>query len=223
VPAELALHGGLRHLALFELDQGLGELGHVAAGVGPVQVAAAGAGPGVLGLLLGDVLELRALLDRGDDGLGLVLLGDQDVAGLVFLAGVGGHELVVFGLDLGVGHGVVLLEVDEQLADQDGLARQFHLGLVVSRAFQAALLRLLHEDLAGDHFFLDLVFHLGGDGPAGALHLLLQGLGALLGDGLAIDDGDVLRGNGQGHRAQHGSGHEAGQELFLHWESTGRK
>jgi hypothetical protein len=127
-----------------------------------------------------------------------------------------GHELVVFGLDFSVGHGVVLLVVGEQFADQDGLAGQFHLRFVVGRSFQAALLGFLHEDFAGDHFFLDLTFHFRGDGAAGALYLLAQNFGALFGHGLAIHDGKVLGGYGQGHRAQHGSGHEAGQELFLH-------
>ena len=65
-------------------------------------------------------------------------------------------ELVVLGLDLGVGDRVLLLVVGEQLADQDGLARELHLRLVVGRGGQAALLGFLHEHLA-QH---DLVAHL---------------------------------------------------------------
>jgi hypothetical protein len=156
VVAELRLHRLLRGLALLQLDHRLGELGHVAGRVGPVEVAAVGARSRVLGLLLGDVLELLALLQVGDDLLGLVFLLHQDVARLVFLAAVGRHELVVLGLDLGVGHRVLLLVVGEQLADQDGLAGQFHLRLEVVAGVQAALLRFLHEDLAGDHFVLEL-------------------------------------------------------------------
>src|SRR5256885_17044252 len=78
------------------------------------------------------------------------LFRSQDVAGLVFLAAVGSDGLVVLGLGFGVGHGVLLLEVLEQRADQDGLAGQFHLLLVGFAVGQAALVGFLHEDLAGD-------------------------------------------------------------------------
>ena len=219
VPAKLALHRGLGHLALAELDQGFREFAHIAGGVGPVQIAALGARAWVFGLLLGDIFKLGTLFDGCNDGFGIRFLVHQDVAGLVFLAAVVGHELVVLGLDFSVGHGVVLLVVGEQFADQDGLAGQLHLRFVVGRSFEAALLGFLQEDFAGDHFFLDLTFHFRGDGAAGPLYLLAQNFGALFGHGLAIHDGKVLGGYGQGHRAQHGSGHEAGQELFLHAES----
>jgi hypothetical protein len=119
--------------------------------------------------------------------------------------------------------GLLLLEVGEQLADQDGLAGQFHLALEVGRGFQAALLGFLHEDFAGDDFFLDLTFHLGGERTAGALHLLLELFDALGRNGLAVHDGKVLGMHGQGHGAQQGSGHEAGQELFLHSSSVKEK
>src|SRR5690606_37033508 len=145
-----------------------------AGGVGPVQIATLGARAWILGLLLGDVFELGALLDGRDDGLGVGFLLHQDVAGLVFLAAVGCDELVVFGLDLGVGHGIVLLVVREQLADQDGLAGKLHLGLVVRGAFQAALLGFLHEDFTRDDLFLDLAFDVRRHRPAGAFHLLLE-------------------------------------------------
>jgi hypothetical protein len=109
-------------LALVELDHRFGELGDEAAGRGPIQVATVGGRTGVLALLLGDVFELAALLQVGDDFLGLVFGLDQDVADLVFLAAVGRGELVVLGLDLRVGDGVILGVVREELADQDRLA-----------------------------------------------------------------------------------------------------
>lgn len=110
VPAELALHRRVGGLALVELDQGFGEFLHVAAGVGPIQIATLGARTRILGLLLGDVFELRTLLQAGDDVLGFAFLLDQDMAGLVLLATVGGGELVVLSLDFLVGDGVLLLK-----------------------------------------------------------------------------------------------------------------
>ena len=106
------------------------------------------AGARVLRVLLGQVLELGAALDLRDQRLGLVFVLDQDVARAVFGAGGLGLELVVLGLGLGVGDRVLLLEVLEQLADQDALARQFHLRAVVGRGGDALLLGLLREDLA---------------------------------------------------------------------------
>ena len=70
------------------------------------------------------------------------------MAGAVLGAARLGLELVVLGLYLGIGDRVLGLVVGEQLADQDGLARQFHLGLVVGIGGQAALLGLLHEHFA---------------------------------------------------------------------------
>ena len=77
----------------------------------------------------------------------------------------------------------------------------------------------LHEDFTGNDFFLDLAFDVGRHGAARAFDLLLERFDALLWNCLAVNNGDILGGNGQGQRAQHGSGNEAGQELFLHAES----
>jgi hypothetical protein len=111
-----------------------------------------GAGAGVFGQLLGQIFKLFALLELGNDVLGLVFLFHQDVAGLVFLATVGGGELVVFSLDFLVGDGVLLLEVGEQFADQDALAGQFDLVLVVFGHIQTTYLGFLQEDFAGNDF-----------------------------------------------------------------------
>ncbi len=219
VPAELALHRGLGELAFFQLDHGLRELGHVAGCGRPVQVTAVGAGARVLGLLLGDVLELGALLEVGDDGLGLVFLLDQDVARLVFLARAGGGELVVLGLDLGVGHGVLLLVVREEGADHDGLAGQLHLVLELGAVGHALLLRFLHEDLAQHDFFLDLGTDGVVDRTAAGLDLLHQGIHARGGHGFAVDDGHVLRGRpgGGGHQDRRGQCREGD---FHGWKSS---
>ena len=52
VVAELALDGGVGHLAFVQLDHGARELGHVAVGRSPVQVAAVGARAGVFGVTI---------------------------------------------------------------------------------------------------------------------------------------------------------------------------
>ncbi len=205
VVAELGLHRRSGGLALVQFGHGFRELRHVAAGIGPVQIAAVGARARVLGLLLGDFVELAALVQAGNDRLGLFFLFHKDMACLVFLAAVGGLELVVLGLDLGVGDRIGFLVIGKQLADQQGLARQLHLALEVIRRVQAALLRFLHEDFACDHFVLDLPFHLRRDRAARFGNLRRQRVGAGLRDGLAVDDGEVLRGRRQGD-GEHGCG-----------------
>jgi hypothetical protein len=70
--------------------------------IGPAEVAATILGSGILGFL-GQVLDLFALLQFGDDGLGLVFGFDQDVARLVFLVAELGRDFGVFLLDLLVG------------------------------------------------------------------------------------------------------------------------
>ena len=166
VVAKLGLHRHFGGFALAQRHQRFGKLLHVAAGVGPIERAAIGTGARVFGRLLGDFFKLAALLELGNDGLGLVFLFHQDVARLVFLAAVGGGKAIVFGLDVGVGHGVLFLEVTKQFADQNRLACQFDLALEVFGGVQAARLGFLHEDFAGNHFVLDLAFHFRGNGAA---------------------------------------------------------
>ena len=124
------------------------------------------------------------------------------MAGFEFLAGVLGGELVVFGLDFFVGDGVLLLEVTEQFADQDGLAGQFNLGFEVFGGVQATHLGFLHENLAGDDFVLELALHFRRHGPPGALDLLSQRVHARLRNGFSIHDSHVLG---------HGGGRQGGQ------------
>src|SRR5581483_11455938 len=102
----------------------------------PVEVATVGCRTGVLGLL-GQIFELGTGLQLGDDGFGVFLLVHQDVAGVVFLVAGLGLELVVFGLDVGVGDRVLLQVVGDQGADDDGLAGQFQLVLDVGAVGEA--------------------------------------------------------------------------------------
>ena len=84
VEAELGLDRGFGHLALGELGQCLAELGNVGVGRSPVEVAAALTRSRVLGKFLGQLVELRTLLDLVDQGLGLLFALDQDVACLLY-------------------------------------------------------------------------------------------------------------------------------------------
>ena len=167
--------------------------------------------PGSLEFFLARSSKLGAALDLRDQRLGLVFLLDQDVAGAVLGAGGLGLELVVLGLGLGVADRVLLLEVLEQLADQDALARQFHLR-ACSRPMAAMplLLGFLREDLAQHHLVARLRLHLGRHLLAGACGLLQQRVDARLGHGLAVDDGDVLRLRGQRQQQRRGQGDECG-------------
>ena len=130
----------------------------------------------------------------------------------VFLVAGGGLELVVLGLDLGVGDRVLLLEVGEQFADQDRLACQLDLRLVVGAGVQALRLGFLHEDLAQHDFVLDLLLELGRArlGLRGPWRSGSAAPRRAPWHRLAVDDGDVLRrgecrgeeGGGQGDRRQ---------------------
>jgi hypothetical protein len=82
VIAEVGLDRGLGVFALLELGQCVGERLDVSARRTPAEVAAIVLGPGVLGLL-GQFGELLALVEFGDDRLGFILVGDQNVLGLV--------------------------------------------------------------------------------------------------------------------------------------------
>ena len=180
----------------------------------PVEVATVGGRARILGAGLGQVFELGAELDLGDQGLGLVFLLHQDVAGAVFIAAVGGLELLVLGLCLGVGDRVLLGVVGEQLADQQALACQLHLGLVVGGRGDAATLGFLHEDLAQDDLVLDLRLQLRRARLAGLGDLAHQQIDAGLGHGLAVDGGEVLRTGRQRHKHS-GQGRDGGGEHKL--------
>lgn len=148
--------------------------------------------PGSLDCFLAMSSNLPPFFQAGQDGLGLFFLFHQDVAGAVLLAPIGRHEFVVFGLDVGIGHRVVFLEIRKQLTNQDGLSGQFQLATVVLGGIQATLGCFLHEDFAGNDFFLDLGFNVRGDGTTRAHQLLSQGVSACLGNGFAIHDGQIL-------------------------------
>jgi hypothetical protein len=181
--------------------------------------------PGILGVLLRQVLELRAGLELGDDGLGLVFLLDQDVADAVFGAARLGLELVVFGLDLGVGDRRLLVDVGGEQADQDALAGDLHLLLEVVRGAEAAALGFLDQDLVGDDLVADQLVdvrrQLLAAGGGLLLHLGDDRVGARLRHRLAVDDGDVLGLGGQRGEPGAGDGSQSdagGEKTLLHDE-----
>ena len=205
--AKLGFHRGLGGLAFGQLAQRFAELWHVAGRVGPIQVATLGAGASIFGLLFGDVVELAAFFQAGDDGHGFSFFVHQDVAGFEFLAAIRRGKLVVLCLQVGFSHGVFLLEVGEQLTDHDGLAGQLHLHLEVFATGQAAFFSFLHENFAGDDFLAQLALHLRGDRTAGFGHLLRNRVNTRFRHSLAVDDGDVLRQRRQGGQSQQASHH----------------
>ena len=207
--AELGLDRDDGVFTLLQLGHRLGEFLHEGVGRVPAQVTAVGTRSGILGQL-GQRLEALALLQALDDLLGLVLGFDQDVAGLVFLGAALGRvldELLVFGLDFGVGDGRLLQLVGDEGADQHVLADLLQLLLDLGGLLQAALVGFLHEQLAGDQLVADHLAGFGGVRPA----LLGQDLDELVdargGDGLAVDDGGILR---HGGAAQQQAGRQQG-------------
>ncbi len=212
------LHGCFGVLAFFQLDHGLRERLHERGLVCPAEVAAAILGTGILGLL-GQILELVALLEAGDDGLGLVLGLDQNVADLVFLVAELQADVLVFLLQHLIGDRVRLDVLVEIGTDQDALTRHHHLALDLGLLVQALLLRGLHQHFAANQFFLDglaqfrRVFLALGD-LAGH-----QRVGTGFGNGLAVDSGDGVGAFGaEGHlRERGGKGDQRGDEqLAIH-------
>ena len=199
---KLAFHGGIQQLAFGQLDHGIRKLFHIVARRRPIQVTAIGSRAWVFGLLFSDVFKLGTFFNAGNDGFGLFFFFHQDVAGTVLFAAVGRYKLVVLGLDLVIGHGVVLLEGAKQLANQDGLAAQIHLGFEVIIGVQALALRLLHKEFTGNHLFFKLAHHFWRHRPSCFGQLLRQSFHTCGGYGLAIDDGHVLRKSRGYHAAQ---------------------
>ena len=105
---------------------------------------------------------------------------------------IGCGVFVVFGLDVRISHRAGFLEIGEQLADQQGLACQFHLDCVVLGRIQALLLGFLNKNLAGDHFIAQLALHFRRHRAARLGDLLSQCLDTRDGHGFAVHDGDVL-------------------------------
>ena len=190
--AELRFDRRVGRLPFVQLQQGFGELRNVAGWIGPVQIAALGAGARVLGLFLGDVFKLSTLFQAGNDGRRFGFFFDQNVARLEFLAAVGCRELVVFGLQVGISDRMGLLVVGKQFANHQGLARQFHLHLEVVAGGNALLFGFLHEHFTGNDFLAQLAFHFRRDRAAGLGNLLRQRIQAGFRHGLAVDDSKVL-------------------------------
>ena len=109
------------------------------------------------------------------------------MAHAVFGAARLGLELVVFGLDLGVGHRRLLVHVGGEQADQDALAGDLHLLLEVVRRAEAAALGFLDQDLVGDDLVADQLVdvrrQLLAAGGGLLLHLSDDRVGVRLGHG----------------------------------------
>lgn len=204
----LAAHRLGAQLAFAELDHGLRELGHEHVGAGPVEVAAARGGAGVARACACQFFEVGASADFAQNGAGLGLGLDQNVAHAELLALVGGGEFGVFGLHLGVGDRVFALEVGEQFADEQGLRGQLHLGAELGAGTQTAALGFLGKNFAHDGLFAQLGAHGVVHGAAAAFGLLHQRIQARRGHGFAVDDGQVLRISGQGEGGGQGHGGE---------------
>ena len=213
---ELRLDWRRGGFTLVQFAHGFGKLRHEVRRIGPVEVTALGTRARILRLLLGEVFELGALLEIGQDLVGLLFGGHQNVARLVLLATTDSHEFVVLACDLGVGHRVLLAVVFEQCADQDGLACQFKLVFIVVGGVELLLLRFLHEHFACHDFVAQLRLHLGGHGAPRTGQLLGQHFQARLGHGLAVDHGDVLCRGADGHSAKQGGDRGGLQDLFFH-------
>jgi hypothetical protein len=127
VVAEVGLDRSLGVFALLQLDQRFAKRLDVGGCGAPAEFAALVLGAGIL-RLLGQIGQLLALVQLGDDGLGLVFLLDQDMARLVFDAAEIALDAFVFGLQAIVADRVGLDVFGEKGADQDGLLGQF-LGL----------------------------------------------------------------------------------------------
>ncbi len=183
--AEIALHRRLGVLALFEPGERVGERLDVVVRRGPAEVAAVVLGARVLGLL-GQVLELLALLELVDDGLGVLFLVNQDVARLVFLVAVCAL-MVVFLLELFVGDrvGSNVSSGGRRSVRPGG---QIHLAVVFRLLVEALLFRFLGQHFAADQLFADGVAQFGGwAGPGPAAR---QGRRRGAGDRLAVDRGE---------------------------------
>ncbi len=159
MPAELRLHR-LGDLARLERKRGGREFRHHLVLGEEAEIAAIG-GAGVLGLLLGQLSEIGALLQLLDDGLGLVLGLEQDVAGVHFL--VAGDLLGGLLIDLLhrlIGGGGLALG-GQQLIHQDAVAGEIEPALEIGPLGDLLVLGGLGDDLHVDQE-RQHIFPLGG-------------------------------------------------------------
>ena len=119
MPAELAVHRRLRHLARLQGKCGGSEFRHHLVLLEEAEIAALLRAAGVLAVLLGERREVRAALELGDDLLRLGLVVHQDVLGVDLLfARLAGDILVVAGM-----HRLVGDAGSDRLAQHGGLQR----------------------------------------------------------------------------------------------------
>ena len=191
MPAELGLDRRLRVLAFRQFDERIRELLDVGAGGRPIEIAAVGRRAGVL-RLLGQVFELGAGLQFGDDRLRVGFLLDENVARLVFLAAGFLDEQVVLLAHFGVGGRIGLEVVLRERADEHLLARTIDLRLHFGIACDAFFLGFLHQDFACDEVFANRFLQFGRVLLTLLDHLRDDRIDLGLGDSLAVDDSDVL-------------------------------
>jgi hypothetical protein len=204
VVAVLGLDRRIGDAAFLQRGHGLRELRHEAGRVGPAEVAALRCRTRVLALL-GQLVELGAALELGDDRFRVVLFLDQDVASVVFLVRCAGLGLVVLGLDLGILDRVLLDEVGQHGVDDDALAGVVDRGLDVGTGAHALLVGFLDQHFTADQVFLDHFAQLRRIGRAALGHDLLDHLvDARCRDRLAVDGRDVLGEGRQRHHRGHG-------------------
>eukprot|EP00825_Cyclidium_porcatum_P000702 TRINITY_DN10262_c0_g1_i7.p1 TRINITY_DN10262_c0_g1~~TRINITY_DN10262_c0_g1_i7.p1 ORF type:complete len:275 (+),score=26.48 TRINITY_DN10262_c0_g1_i7:215-1039(+) len=191
VVAEIGLDRGLGVFTLLQLAQRFAKRLDVGVRRAPAEFAALVLGARILGGL-GQFGEFLALVQLGDDGLGVFFLLDQHVAGLVFGAAEIVLDQFVLSLQLGLADRMCLDVVRQVGADQNGLFGELDLALDVGALVEALLLGFLGKDFATDQFFLDGTLQFRR--IRGALSLLFCDEGVIdrLRDRLAIDGGESL-------------------------------
>ena len=142
MPAELRLHRLRRELALRRLHHRVAERLYETRRRIPVQVATLVFRPRIFRPRLGEVVELGAFLQLGDDFLRLVFFLDEDMADVVFLVADLRLDLFVLALELGFGNRILLDPIGDIGAHQHRLAGEIHLRLHVGRLVEPLLARL---------------------------------------------------------------------------------
>ena len=108
-----------------------------------------------------------------------------------------GKNAVVFGFGGSIADGVIFFVLFKQHGRQQGAAGAGHFFGVFARQVQLLALGLLHDDCFPDQMGANLGLQIGGQGLVIACGLCGKlrhhGIQPRLGNGLAIDDGHVLR------------------------------
>src|SRR5258706_232530 len=210
VPAELGLYRRFGVFPLFQLGERFGERLDESARRIPVEIAALFLRPRILGLL-GEILELRAFLQLRDDFIGLRVLVDQDVPGLVFLVAARRFELVVLRQQvLVLGRMRFEVVLDDRLHEHL-LAHQLELGAHVGALSKTSAIGFLGDHLLRDEVVEDRLSRLLAVGLTLRRALLDDELQAGLGNGLAVDRHRLGRSRGVLRRGLRPDGRRSAQ------------